>query len=92
MLEHVTARTFEIDKNDVGRQSTDAIEKIRRIINAHDISMACFTQTIFKDGRTQGVRVYDDDTKLGIHSPKLDLRLEISGEDKAFIACLSFQT
>jgi hypothetical protein len=81
LLEHVAARVFEVDQDDVGIDLRNAGQEIRGALNAQHIGVAGLAQPPFQDGRPDRAVIDDDDLKR-----RMDLVLA-TGQAGAVSSC-----
>ena len=67
LRQHVAARIFQIDQNDVGVEAVDAREKLRRLFDQRDMGVAGLAQPVGEDGGAHRTFVDYDDFEHGIH-------------------------
>src|SRR5215471_914977 len=67
LLEHVAARCFEINQNDVGVKRADASDEVRATLKAHQVGVAGLAHGVFQDRSPGRILVDDDDLERGSH-------------------------
>jgi hypothetical protein len=67
LFEHVTARVFEVDENDIGIEGVDASQKLGGAFDAHNVHIAGLAQAFFQDRGANRAVVDNDDVQGCIH-------------------------